>query len=89
MRFGFFQIVYPPHKKSDESISVTQRLEMLNRAIKGNPKFIIEGIELEREGPSYTYDTIKLLTQKERKHGLFIYHWRGHDRVSSEMASNR
>ncbi|WP_064092427.1 nicotinate-nucleotide adenylyltransferase [Rossellomorea aquimaris] len=56
----------PPHKQVDERVSVEQRLFMLKEAIKDNPKFSIEMIELEREGPSYTYETIKCLTQKEK-----------------------
>jgi nicotinate-nucleotide adenylyltransferase len=55
----------PPHKKKDETVSVEQRLRMLEGAIKGNPKFTIEKIELEREGPSYTYDTVKALTERD------------------------
>lgn len=55
----------PPHKQADKSVSVEQRLFMLQKAIKSNPHFSIERIELEREGASYTYDTIKLLTERE------------------------
>ncbi|MCA1057977.1 nicotinate-nucleotide adenylyltransferase [Rossellomorea aquimaris] len=55
----------PPHKQVDDRVSVNQRLLMLEAAIKGNPRFSIEKIELEREGASYTYDTIKLLMERE------------------------
>lgn len=55
----------PPHKERDETVSADQRLRMLEGAIKGNPKFGVEQIELEREGTSYTYDTIKALTERD------------------------
>lgn len=37
---------------------------MLELAIEDNPFLTIETIELERGGKSYTYDTMKALTQK-------------------------
>ena len=55
----------PPHKQVDERVTVDQRLRMLEAAIKGHPRFSIERIELERQGASYTYDTIKLLMERE------------------------
>jgi nicotinate-nucleotide adenylyltransferase len=55
----------PPHKKSDGTVSANQRLRMLEGAISGNSDFKIEKIELQREGPSYTYDTIKELTKRD------------------------
>jgi nicotinate-nucleotide adenylyltransferase len=54
----------PPHKESDDTVSADQRLQMLEGAISGNPDFKIETIELQREGPSYTYDTIKEMTNR-------------------------
>ncbi|EIJ78952.1 nicotinic acid mononucleotide adenylyltransferase [Bacillus methanolicus PB1] len=52
----------PPHKKKS-SIGNDDRINMLELAIEGNPHFRIEPIELERIGPSYTYDTMKQLTE--------------------------
>lgn len=53
----------PPHVDKKETISETHRLEMLKRAIAGVEGLAIETIELERKGISYTYDTMKLLTE--------------------------
>lgn len=50
----------PPHKENAKS-SGNDRIEMVKRAIEGNSKFILQEIEFERSGPSYTYDTITLL----------------------------
>lgn len=54
----------PPHKQKSEGASNGDRVEMLELATCGHPNFYIEKIELERLGPSYTYDTMKLLTEK-------------------------
>ncbi|WP_230303724.1 nicotinate-nicotinamide nucleotide adenylyltransferase, partial [Peribacillus simplex] len=51
----------PPHKEKSEEVTDMDRLAMLENAIAGNSSFYIEGIEIERKGTSYTYDTIKLL----------------------------
>ncbi|MBS2969772.1 nicotinate-nucleotide adenylyltransferase [Metabacillus sp. KIGAM252] len=54
----------PPHKQDEEHSSPMDRCEMLELAISGKEGFLVEPIELERTGPSYTYDTIVLLREK-------------------------
>lgn len=51
----------PPHKKKPESVEDEDRLNMLRLAIEENPAFTIQPIELERQGPSYTVETMKML----------------------------
>lgn len=51
----------PPHKDSKDLASGTDRLNMINLLIKENDKFEASSIELEREGKSYTYETLKEL----------------------------
>lgn len=53
----------PPHKRTRKITADMHRVEMVRRALKGNPRFRINMIELERdaEQPSYTYDTIRIL----------------------------
>lgn len=50
----------PPHKQSPERDPRT-RLAMLERAVQFCPELSIDGRELEREGLSYSIDTIKSL----------------------------
>jgi nicotinate-nucleotide adenylyltransferase len=51
----------PPHKM-DRSVSSTEaRVAMVSLAVAGNPLFELSTIELEREGPSYTLDTLREL----------------------------
>ena len=54
----------PPHVDKKETIDEKHRLKMLELAIDGVEGLGIETIELERKGISYTYDTMKLLTEK-------------------------
>jgi len=62
----------PPHKKKPESVRDMDRLHMLKLAVEGNPAFTIQPIELEREGPSYTVDTMKLLKTEYQDHQFFF-----------------
>lgn len=54
----------PPHKQKSQLISNRDRVEMLRLAIEGNDQFKISTVELEREGPSFTVDTMKIISQK-------------------------
>ncbi|MFG6494090.1 nicotinate-nucleotide adenylyltransferase [Fictibacillus sp. UD] len=54
----------PPHKEKDVEVPDEQRIEMVRRAIGNNNQFSLSLLEFERSGPSYTIDTIRLLTHK-------------------------
>lgn len=54
----------PPHVDEKKTISAEHRVNMLKLAITDNPRLSLELGEVERGGKSYTYDTMKLLTQK-------------------------
>lgn len=53
----------PPHVDEKKTIDAAHRLNMLELAIEENPLLEIEMIELERQGKSYTYDTMQMLTE--------------------------
>ncbi len=55
----FIPSARPPHKHHELMFSVHQRLKMLSEAIKDNPNLVVSDIEMKREGPSYTIDTIR------------------------------
>lgn len=59
----------PPHKPGVALASAEDRAAMLALAIAGNPAFELSRLELEREGPSYTADTVELLAATERDAG--------------------
>lgn len=51
-----------PWRKSEHAITAAaHRLAMLELAVAGNDDFAISEIELRREGPSYTADTLEAL----------------------------
>ncbi|WP_162011110.1 nicotinate-nucleotide adenylyltransferase [Streptococcus sp. S784/96/1] len=53
----------PPHVDKKETIDEKHRLNMLLLAINGMEGLDIETVEIERKGKSYTYDTMKQLTE--------------------------
>lgn len=53
----------PPHKQKSTEVSNFNRVSMLELAVAGHPKFKIDTIELERLGPSYTFDTMNILNE--------------------------
>jgi nicotinate-nucleotide adenylyltransferase len=55
----------PPHKLEQPITPLPHRLEMLQRAIDGNPSFEISRLEIDRPGPHYTIDTVRQLSQLE------------------------
>ncbi|KMJ60202.1 nicotinate-nucleotide adenylyltransferase [Bacillus sp. LL01] len=69
----------PPHKQSDAITPTEIRVGMLKAAVESNESFRVETIELQREGPSYTYDTMLLL--RERNPDTSFYFIIGADMV--------
>ncbi len=51
----------PAHKPDAEVAPAEERMLMVRLAIAGNPCFECSDVELRREGPSYTVDTLKQL----------------------------
>lgn len=62
----------PPHKKKSEWVKNEDRLQMLYLATEGNAAFKVETIELQREGPSYTVDTMKKINTQFSDHQFFF-----------------
>ena len=58
----FIPSANPPHK-SNVLTSAKHRFNMALLATCSNPHFEVSSIEMERQGPSYTVDTIKELKQ--------------------------
>lgn len=51
----------PPHKRDRAVTAAEDRAAMVELAIENNPRFQLSRIELDREGPSYTLDTMRQL----------------------------
>jgi len=54
----------PPHKPNDELVAVKHRLEMTRRIVESNPHFRICDLEVQREGVSYTVETLRVLQEQ-------------------------
>lgn len=54
----------PPHKDTDELASAAHRLEMTRRATASNPSFEVLDVEIERDGVSYTVETLRILQDR-------------------------
>ena len=51
----------PPHKQGGCLAPAKLRLEWVERAIAGNERFAVDALEVEREGPSYSLETVRAL----------------------------
>lgn len=55
----------PPHKQDQPVTPLPHRLEMLKLQIADHALFEISRLEIDRPGPHYTIDTVRLLAQQE------------------------
>jgi nicotinate-nucleotide adenylyltransferase len=53
----------PPHKPVEQEPGPEHRLEMCRLAVGDDERFEVSDIELQRDGPSYTVDTLALLSE--------------------------
>ncbi|MFN3544048.1 MAG: nicotinate-nucleotide adenylyltransferase [Thiobacillus sp.] len=59
-RVLFIPAGQPPHRGPPRT-DARHRLEMVRRAVAGNPRFVADAREVERDAPSYTVDTLTAL----------------------------
>ena len=69
VKVGFNEVLFvpagQPWVKLDRNITpAAYRVEMVRRAIAGNPHFELCTLEVERPGPSYTVDTLTTLREQ-------------------------
>jgi nicotinate-nucleotide adenylyltransferase len=62
----------PPHREIDLDPGAETRLEMAELAIADDERLEASRIELDREGPSYTTDTLEQLAKESPKDELFL-----------------
>jgi nicotinate-nucleotide adenylyltransferase len=53
----------PPHKPVEQDPGAEHRLAMCRLAVGGDPRFEVSELELGRDGPSYTVDTLRQLRE--------------------------
>jgi nicotinate-nucleotide adenylyltransferase len=61
-----------PHREIENDPGADARFEMVEMAVAADERFRVSRIELEREGPSYTGDTLRELREREPEDELFL-----------------
>jgi nicotinate-nucleotide adenylyltransferase len=95
-RVWFVPANIPPHKQQDAITPGRQRAEMLELALGGHSAFDVSRIELDRDGVSYTVDTLERIAGEDADRELVLLlgadslldlpHWK-HPRRICELAS--
>jgi len=57
----FMPTFLTPHKTGEAQTPAAARLELLRLAVEGNPGFKVSSLEIDREGRSFTIDTVREL----------------------------
>ena len=91
-RVAFVPAAIPPHR-AEPSSSVLDRYAMTALATAGHPRFAVSDVELRREGPSYTVDTVAALRGQDPDHEVYVIvgsdtypemsTWKEHERLFS------
>jgi nicotinate-nucleotide adenylyltransferase len=77
-----------PWQKQDDAVTPgEQRLEMAQLAVDDNPFFEVSRVELERDGPTYTIDTLRAM--RERQPDDDLYFITGADAISQILTWKR
>ena len=70
-RVAFVPAAIPPHRAEPAS-SALDRYAMTALATAGHPRFAVSDVELQREGPSYTVDTVVGLRRQSPDALVFV-----------------
>lgn len=54
---------HPPHKRAANHTPIEHRLEMVRLAIAPHPRFVLSRVDVERPGPTYTVDTMRIVRE--------------------------
>ena len=74
-RVRFIPAGDPPHKPEREVAPAAHRLAMVELAIAPNPGFEVDRSEVDREGPSYSVDTLEAIVAGRAAAGLTEPPW--------------
>jgi nicotinate-nucleotide adenylyltransferase len=77
----------PPHKRGQPITELRHRLDMVNAALAAEPMFSLSRIEIDRPGPQYVVDTMRLL--RERYPNAELFYLMGGDSLHDLPAWNR
>jgi nicotinate-nucleotide adenylyltransferase len=71
-RVLFVPVGVAPHREIEYDPGADVRFEMVELAVADDERFAASRIELDREGPSYTSDTLEQLASESPKDELFL-----------------
>jgi nicotinate-nucleotide adenylyltransferase len=63
-RVWFTPAAAPPHKRGQRISAAADRRAMVELAIAGDERFGLDTVDLDRDGPSYTVDTLRRLRER-------------------------
>ena len=92
-RIIFVPAGVPPHKDPAHVSPAIHRLAMLRLAVQDNPAFAVDTIELDRDGRSFTADTLATFREREPDAGIWfimggdsladLHNWRSPETIAS------
>ncbi len=93
----FIPSALPPHKSTGKLAKAEHRLEMVRLTLKQQPGLDVCSLELERTGPSFSIDTVRLVKRKLSRAQLLVFlmgldafmeihTWKAYDRLFEETA---
>ena len=76
-QFGLDEILFMPNKKPyykklSKNVTDEQRCDMVKLAIENNDAFTFSDIEVNREGVTYTVETLRILTEQNPDHEYYF-----------------
>ena len=77
----FIPAAQPPHKQGRKIASAEQRIKMVELAIADNPFFRLDLLEMELQGPSYSWRTVQEM-QKRLGQDAELYFITGSDSIN-------
>jgi nicotinate-nucleotide adenylyltransferase len=92
VHFGLEQVLFipnntPPHKDNRRVSDAQHRFAMTELAVASNPHFACSSLELDREGASYTVET--LLALRQQHPGTELFYLTGVDAVAEILTWKR
>ncbi len=83
-QFGLSKVIFipakiPPHKMDEPMPDANLRFQMVKLAVEDHPNFEVSKVEVDREAPSYTIDTVK---EMKRRHSGKLYFIIGSDALA-------
>lgn len=71
-RVVFVPAARPPHKDAEELTPASLRGRMVRAAVEDDPRMIVSDMELRRDGPSYTVDTLEAIRSQHPEDVLHL-----------------